>query len=135
MKSHRRTSPGAIILYGKPPPPPGRNPMAELSHGEIIPYGKSPPTQIPYALLGQHVRFFFRGGGGGEKSHRWGTFTIWYLIWGKEIHGGRKSHVTPACKTAEESDAGLSGLSTSDTEVLGNLPKDQPGLGETTYET
>ena len=48
----------------------------------------------------------------------------------------------PACKPAEESDAGLAevglaeaGLSTSDTEVLGNLPKDQPGLGETTYET
>ena len=26
--------------------------------------------------------------GGGKKSHRWGTFTIWHFIRGKEIHGG-----------------------------------------------
>ena len=57
-----------------PPPPPGRNPMAELPQGEIIPYGKPSPSmanllpiQIPYVILGQHVRFCW--GGGGEESH------------------------------------------------------------------
>ena len=88
------------IPYGKPSP--GRNPIAGFPQGyntiwqafppEEIPwqnfplYGKSPPTQIPYVILGQHVRFVL--GGGGTKSHRWGTFTMWYFIRGKEIHGG-----------------------------------------------
>ena len=90
------------IPYGKPSP--GRNPIAEVPQGnntiwqafppEEIPwqnfplYGKSPPTQSPYVILGQHVRFVLGGGGGGEKSHRWPTFTIWYFIRGREIHGG-----------------------------------------------
>ena len=63
-------------------------------------YGKSPPTQIPYVILGQHVRFFL--GEGGEKSHRWGTngelFTIYGILsgGGEEIHGGgEKAHMTP----------------------------------------
>ena len=74
---HMANVPPEGIPYGKPSP--GRNPIAELPQGnntiwqafppEEIPwqnfplYGKSPPTQIPYVILGQHVRFFFWGGG------------------------------------------------------------------------
>ena len=60
--------------------------MAELTEGnntiwKSFPlFGKSPPTQIPYVILGHHVRFILLGGGGGED--RWGTFkldaTTWY---------------------------------------------------------
>ena len=57
-KSHSRTSPG------------GNNTIWQASRPEEIPwqnfplYGKSPPTQIPYVILGQHVRFVLGGGGG-----------------------------------------------------------------------
>ena len=44
------------------------------------------------------------------------------------------------CQSADMNSAGWptgweAGLSTSDTEVLGSLPKDRPGLRETTYQT
>ena len=94
--------PAEIMPYGKPSP--GRNPITELPQEnntiwqafspEEIPwqnfplYGKSPPTQIPYVIFGTACAICGERGGGGEKSHRWGTFTIWYFIRGKEIHRG-----------------------------------------------
>ena len=93
---HIANVPPEGIPYGKPSP--GRNPIAELPQGEIIPYGKpSPsmanlPTQIPYVLLGQHVRF---GGGGGENPIDGELLPYGILSGGKVIHGGG-SHVTPA---------------------------------------
>ena len=90
-KSHSRTSPGlrgGILPYGNPPPPPGRNPTAELPQGgnntiwQTFPlYGKSPLTQIPYVILEQH---------GGELL-RYGI-----LSGGKEIHGRKKNPMWPA---------------------------------------
>ena len=71
-KTHSRTSPeGNTTIWHDPPP--------------------LPPEEIPWQNLG--------GGGGGKKFHRWGTFTMWYFIRGKEIHGGggggeRTYHVT-----------------------------------------
>ena len=42
--------------------------------------------------VGPACAIYFIGGwgvgGGGEESHRWGTFTILYFIRDKEIHGG-----------------------------------------------
>ena len=92
---------GGTIPYGKaspsmvnlPPPPQthkfydgGTNTMADCPPGNHTIYGKrspwrntiwqyfpkSPPAQIPYVILGVN---FFDGGGGGNKSHRWWTFT------------------------------------------------------------
>ena len=79
-------------IIPKPPPPPGKNPMAEYNTiWQTFPlYGKSPPTQIPYVILGQHVRFLL-GGGGGEKSHRWELLPYGILSGG----GGGGSYVTP----------------------------------------
>ena len=84
-----------------PPPPPGRNPMAELPQEGIIPYGKPSPFM---ANLLQHKLHklcnigtacaIFVGRGGGEKSHRWELFTIWYFIRGGDPWGGG-SYVTP----------------------------------------
>ena len=80
------------IPYGKPSP--GRNPIAELPQGEIIPYGKPspsmanlPPTQIPYVILGQHVRLW----GGGENPID-GELLPYGILWGDPWEG----HVTPA---------------------------------------
>ena len=84
------------IPYGKPSP--GRNPIPGLPQRnntiwQAFPrkksHGRTPPSmanlQQHNVILGHHVRFVF---GGGMKSYRWGTFTIWYFIRGKEIHGG-----------------------------------------------
>ena len=77
-QSHSRTSQGGIIPCGKPPPPPPRkksdsktSPGGNNTIWQTFPlYGKSPPTQIPYVILGHHVRFLL-GEGGGKKSQRW----------------------------------------------------------------
>ena len=146
-KSHSRTSPGGKnhMWQTSPPPPPGRNPMAELPQGEIIPYGKpstwrntlwqtfprkkshsrtspggiipcgkpsprkksdgrtspkenntiwqtfplygkSPPKQIPYVILGQHVRFLL--GGGGRNPIDGNFYHMVFYPGGGGIHGG-----------------------------------------------
>ena len=77
-KSHSRTSPGGNnTMWQTSPPPPRKKSDGRTSPGgnntiwQTFPlYGKSPPTQTPYVILGQHVRFLL-GGGGGKKSHRW----------------------------------------------------------------
>ena len=98
------------IRYGKPSP--GRNPIAELPQGnntmwqtspqkksdgrtspggnntiwQTFPlYGKSPPTQIPYVILGQHVRFLL-GGGGGRNPIDGNFYHMVFYPGG--IHGG-----------------------------------------------
>ena len=99
--------------------PPGRNPTAEFTQGGIIPYGKASPSVAntnSICNIGTACAIYFiGGGGGGDKSHRWETFTIWYFITanmkqtieintstvsrfrypGERNPWGRKSHVTP----------------------------------------
>ena len=104
---HMANVPPEGIPYGKPSP---GNPIAELPQGnntiwQAFP-GRNPMAELPPLWqISSHTNSICNiatacaicfGMGGGEKSHRWGTFTIWYFIRGKEIHGGGGgSHVTP----------------------------------------
>ena len=80
--------------------PPEEIPWQNFPRGEIIPYGKPSPSlanllqhKFPYMILGQHVRFILGGGGGGNLIDG-ELLPYGILSGGKEIHMGRKSHVT-----------------------------------------
>ena len=95
---HMANVPHEGIPYGKPSP--GRNSKAELSQVGIIPYwqtfplyDKSPPAQIPYVILGQHVRFLLGRGGGGRNPIDGELLSYGILSGGRKSMGG--SHVTP----------------------------------------
>ena len=75
---------GEIIPYDKPPPPPGRNPMM----AELPPLWQISSNTNSICNIGTACAICFGRKGGGEKSHRWRTFTIWHFIRGKDIHGG-----------------------------------------------
>ena len=89
------------ISIHHPPPPPPRGKFCHgilfgggggFPYGIICPWGSSAMGFLPRGRLGLPY------GGGGKKSHRWGTFTIWYFIRGGRDSmggGGVKSHVTP----------------------------------------
>ena len=90
-KYHNRTSPwGNNTIWQTPPPPPRKKSHGRTATGgdntiwQTFPlYGKSLPTQIPYVILGQHVRFL----GAGRNPIDGEFLPYGILSGGKEIHG------------------------------------------------